>query len=322
MKLVVNASLGKAQLQRRLAELVGDQAIWVDEPEAAIGPLVQADALICPDHFIPKVVQTLRTGAPNLRWIQLTTAGYDHIKRHGAPKNVTVCNAGEAYAPAVATHAVALLLAVQRRIPNALAGQARREWRREFSSQVAVPASSTVAVIGFGPIGREVGRLLRGFGAHVVAVTRRGRLDPEADEVQPVTNLPGVLARADAIVIAASYDESTHHLIGAREFALCQPNAVLVNIARGGIVDPHALKSALRDGRIAGAGIDVTDPEPLPADDPLWDAPNLIITPHYAGACGPLAGERLADLVNDNLRRFMKGETLKHVVHLSDGTPQ
>ena len=185
-----------------------------------------------------------------------------------------------------------------------------------------MPASSTVAVIGFGPIGREIGRLLRAFGAHVVAVTRRGRPDPQADEVQPVTNLPAVLARADAIVIAASYDESTHHLIGAREFALCKPNAVLVNIARGGIVDPRALESALRDGRIAGAGIDVTDPEPLPADDPLWDAPNLIITPHYAGACGPLAGERLADLISANLRRFMKGETLQHVVDLADGRPQ
>jgi phosphoglycerate dehydrogenase-like enzyme len=320
MKLVVSAALGKAQIQKRLAESVGDRAVWVEEPDAAVGPLMQADALICPDHFIPKIVPALRTGAPNLRWIQLTTAGYDHIKRHGAPSRVVVCNAGEAYAPAVATHAVALLLALQRRIPIVLAAQARHEWSRGFTSQVAVPASSTVAVIGFGPIGREVGRLLRSFGAHVVAVTRRGRPDPLADEVQTVANLPGVLARADAIVIAASYDESTHQLIGAREFALCKPNAVLVNIARGGIVDPRALESALRDGRIAGAGIDVTEPEPLPVDDPLWDAPNLIITPHVAGACGPLAGERLAGLIDANLRRFMKGEALQHVVDLSGGT--
>ena len=89
-------------------------------------------------------------------------------------------------------------------------------------------------------------------------------------------------------MIAAPYDESTRRLIGEREFAACKKNAVLVNIARGGIVEPRALETALRTGVIAGAGIDVTDPEPLPPDDPLWDAPNLIITPHCAGACGPI----------------------------------
>ena len=117
-------------------------------------------------------------------------------------------------------------------------------------------------------------------------------------------------------MIAAPYDESTRHLLGDQEFAACKKNAILVNIARGGIVDPRALEAALRNGTISGAGIDVTDPEPLPQDDSLWDAPNLIITPHCAGACGPIAGERLADLAGDNLSRFMGGGPLLHVVAL------
>jgi len=315
MKVVVTASLGKAQLQKRLSDKIGNQAVWVDDAESAIGELASADALMCPDHFLSaKVANAVRSAAPALRWIQLLTAGYDHAKQHGVPKAVTLCNAGEAYAPAVATHAVTLLLAAQRRIPIALANQKAHAWDRAFTAQLTTPGSSTIAVIGFGPIGREIGRLLRAFGAHVVAVTRRGRPDLNADEVVRADGMPGVLARADAIVIAASYDDSTRHLIGGREFALCRKSAVLVNIARGGIVDSAALDAALRNGTIAAAAIDVTDPEPLPPDHPLWDAPNLVITPHCAGACGPVAGERLADLACGNLERFIAGRPLQHVV--------
>jgi phosphoglycerate dehydrogenase-like enzyme len=128
--------------------------------------------------------------------------------------------------------------------------------------------------------------------------------------------LRDLLPRADAIVIAAPYDETTRHLLGAPELAACKKTAVLVNVARGGIVEPRALEAALRSGAIAGAGLDVTDPEPLQPNDPLWDAPNLIITPHCAGAAGAASGERLADLVCANLARFMRGEKLQHVVTL------
>jgi len=317
MKVVLNASLGKAQLQKRFAEAIADQAVWVDDADGAIAELQSADALVCQDGFFSeKIAEAVRHGAPKLRWIQLTTAGYDHVKRHGVPPRITLCNAGEAYAPAVATHALALLLAAQRRVATALTQQQRHAWDRGFATQLTTPGSSTVVVIGFGPIGREIGRLVRAFGGRVIAVTRRGRRDPNADEVVPVARLHDVLPRVEAIVIAAPYDETTHHLIGEREFAACRKTAVLVNIARGGIVDPRALEAALRAGTIAGAAIDVTEPEPLPADDPLWNAPNLIITPHCAGACGPIAGERLADLACDNLARFIDGTPLMHVVAL------
>jgi phosphoglycerate dehydrogenase-like enzyme len=317
MKIVLNASLGKAQLQKRFAGQIADQAIWADDADAAIRELQSADALICPDHFYTeKIAEAVRRSSPNLRWIQLLTAGYDHAKRLGVPAHITVCNAGHAFAPAVALHAVALLLAVQRRIPAVLANQQRHAWDRAFTAQLTTPASSTIAVIGFGPIGREIGRLLRALGGRVIAITKRGLPDEHADEVVPVDDLLSLLPRADAIVIAAPYDESTRHLFGHEQFAACKKTAILVNIARGGIVDSRALEAALRNGIISGAGIDVTDPEPLPQDDTLWDAPNLIITPHCAGACGPVAGERLADLAGDNLSRFMDGRPLLHVVTL------
>jgi phosphoglycerate dehydrogenase-like enzyme len=179
-----------------------------------------------------------------------------------------------------------------------------------------MPAASTIVVVGLGPIGREIARILRAFGARVIGVTRRGLPDPSADEVVAAGALRDVLPRADAIVIAAPLDESTRNLIDARALAACRKTAVLVNVARGGIVEPRALETALRSFAIAGAGLDVTDPEPLPPNDPLWDAPNLIVSPHCAGASGAASGERLADLVCANLARFMRGEKLQHVVTL------
>jgi phosphoglycerate dehydrogenase-like enzyme len=271
--------------------------------------------LICPDNFYSaRLADAVRRDAPKLAFIQLLTAGYDHAKRQGVPAHVTLCNAGAAYAASVATHAIALLLALQRHIPTALANKTRHAWDRAFTPQLTMPAASTVIVIGLGPIGREIARVLRAFGARVIGVTRRGLPDAVTDEVMASSALHGALPRADAIVIAAPLDDSTRHLIDARALAACKKTAVLVNVARGGIVEPRALEVALRSGAIAGAGLDVTDPEPLPPNDPLWDAPNLIITPHCAGASGQASGERLADLVCANLARFMGGETLQHVV--------
>ena len=317
MKVLVTARLGEAELKRRLAAQVGDQVIWVADGDAMIPELASADVLICPDNFYStKLAEAVRRDAPKLALIQLLTAGFDHAKRQGVPAHVTLCNAGEAYASAVATHAITLLLALQRHIPTTLANQGRHAWDRAFTPQLTMPAASTIVVVGLGPIGREIARILRAFGARVIGVTRRGLPDPSADEVVAAGALRDVLPRADAIVIAAPLDESTRNLIDARALAACRKTAVLVNVARGGIVEPRALATALRSFAIAGAGLDVTDPEPLPPNDPLWDAPNLIVSPHCAGASGAASGERLADLVCANLARFMRGEKLQHVVTL------
>src|SRR5215475_647304 len=317
MKVLVSARLGEAEIKRRLAEQIGSQAIWVQDGDAMIPELPSAHVLICPDdYYSTKLAEAVRRDAPKLAFIQLLTAGFDHAKRQGVPPHVTLCNAGAAYAASVATHAMTLLLALQRQIPIVFANQARHAWDRAFTPQLTMPAATTVIVVGLGPIGREIARLMRAFGAVVIGVTRRGLPDASADEVVPASALRDVLPRADAIVIAAPYDETTRHLVGAPELAVCKKSVVLVNVARGGIVEPRALEAALRSGAIAGAGLDVTDPEPLPPNDPLWDAPNLIITPHCAGASGAASGERLADLVSGNLARFMRGEPLQHVVTL------
>src|SRR5262249_32643841 len=152
-----------------------------EDEDGAVRELATADAMICPDRLYSARIAEAVRGAPKMRWVQLLSAGYDTAQKHGVPANVTLCNAGEAYAPAVPTHALALRLAGPRHLPAALVNQPRHAWDREVSNGVTIPGGSTAAVIGFGPIGREIGRLLRAFGAHVIAVTRRGRPDEHAD---------------------------------------------------------------------------------------------------------------------------------------------
>jgi phosphoglycerate dehydrogenase-like enzyme len=213
-------------------------------------------------------------------------------------------------------HAVALMLAVQRRFPLMLANQLKGEWNRTMGLAMSSPAGATVAILGFGSIGQEIARLVRAFGTRVIALTRSAKPHALADESLPIGQLHQVLPRADAVVLALPLDGSTRHLIGAREFALCRSTAVLVNISRGAIVDTAALVEALQSGTIAGAGLDVTDPEPLPAGHALWTAPNLLISPHLAGAAGKAGFDRLADVAARNVQRFLAGEPLAHIVAL------
>src|SRR5262245_50322119 len=322
MRIVLWATYAKAELIGRLQPLLGENLEVVANLGGLEAAIADAEALICPDFvYGAQVAEAVRAGAKRLRWLQLLTQGYENSLAHGVPASVTVTNAGDAYSPAVAMHAVALLLAVQRRFPAMLANQIRGAWDRAMSTAMTSPAGTTVAICGFGSIGQEIARLVRAFGAKVVALTRRARPHALADESLPIGTLHAVLPRADAVVLALPLDASTRHLIGASELALFRKNAALVNISRGAIVDTAALVEALQAGTIAGAGLDVTDPEPLPSGHPLWSAPNLIISPHLAGATGQATFERLADVAARNVERFLAGEPLSHVVLGSDLLP-
>lgn len=293
-------------------------AVTVADSETALAPLLPgAELLLISDNlYSPETARVLRESAPKLAWIQLLSSGYDAVARHGVPPGVILTNAGDAYAPAVATHAIALLLALQRQLPALLGAQARGHWQHGLHAGNTIPHDRTIAVLGFGAIGSEIGRLLKQFGARIIAVTWSGRSCADADESLPASALRAVLPRADAVVIALAASEDSRHLIAAPELALMKSTAFLVNIARGYVVDNLALAEALRQGIIAGAGLDVTEPEPLPAEHPLWTAPNLIITPHMAGSGGMVVAERLAEIIGDNLARRLKGEPLLHQIAL------
>ena len=315
MRVVLWATYAKSELVGRLKPILSDDLTVVANPEELAASIADADALVCPDFlYDAQLADMVRERGKRLRWLQLLTQGFENTQAHGVPASITVTNAGDAYSPAVAMHAVALLLAVQRRFPLMLANQTKGEWNRSMSVAMISPAGATIAICGFGSIGQEIARLVRAFGARVVALTRSAKPHALADESLPIGQLHQVLPRADAVVLALPLDVSTRHLIGAREFALCRKTAVLVNISRGGIVDTAALVEALQSGAIAGAGLDVTDPEPLTAGHPLWAAPNLLISPHVAGAAGKAGFDRLADVAAGNMERFLAGEPLAHVV--------
>jgi phosphoglycerate dehydrogenase-like enzyme len=317
MAIVLWATYAAAEIETRLRQEAGESLVVVDGPERLIAALPEAEVLVCPDFVYRDAIPTaVREKAPRLKFIQLLTQGFDNARQGGVPDGVRVANAGNAYSPSVAVHAVAMVLALCRRFPATAESKARHAWDRAPSAAAIDLDGRLAVIVGFGGIGKEVARLLRPFGARIAAVTRSARPDPLADEVVPIGRLGEVLPRADVVVLALPLDEDTRHLIGAAELAACKTSAVLVNIARGGIVDSEALAKALHAGQILGAGLDVTDPEPLPADHALWDAPNLIITPHFAGACGPIGHQRLAAAAGDNVRRFLKGEPLEHVVSM------
>jgi phosphoglycerate dehydrogenase-like enzyme len=298
-----------------LAAQYGIASVAVEDAESMHRELADADALwTWPTFYDAELVALLERHAPRLRWVQLPTMGYDPVEAHGIPPGVTVTSAGDAYAPTVAEHAVAMLLALLRHIPAAVRNGLERRWDQSGARGIGTLHGATVAVVGFGNIGREVAVRLRGFGAGVIAVTRSGGADPLADESAKSADLSAVLARSDAVVLAVPLNAQTRHLIDAAALAALPPHAIVVNVARGGVVDHDALRTALAEGRLGGAGLDVTEPEPLPPDDALWSMPNVLITPHVAGYGGDVAPRRILGLIERNLGHFTAGRPLEATV--------
>jgi phosphoglycerate dehydrogenase-like enzyme len=317
LRVLLCASLGRAEIAAALGDMPDVSLTIAPDTDAVIGALAAHDVLMCPNPVYKQpLAAALGRPESRIRWLQLLTAGYDALAEYGLPERITLTGAGDAYAPAVATHAVALMLALERRLLDCAAMTAQGRWDRAMSPKMSIPFGGDVVIAGLGSIGSAIARMVRAMGARVVALTRSATPSPLADAVEPLSRRDAVLARADAVILALPLTPQTRHMIGAEQFALMKRTAVLVNIARGALIDTEALAAALGEGRIAGAGLDVTDPEPLPPGHALWRAPNLIITPHVAGSCGSLGGARLADVAVENLRRFSKGQALAHPITL------
>ncbi len=241
---------------------------------------------------------------PGVRWVQLPLAGVEAwIGDPVLTSGPLFTSARGAYAKAVAEHALALLLAGSRR----LAESARStSWNRPDTRMLT---GAGVVIIGAGGIGIELIRYLAPFDCRIIAVNRSGDPVDGADETLPVSRLDDACGRADYFVLAAPATPATNALIGADQLARMSPEAWIVNIARGSLIDTAALTTALAAGAIGGAALDVTEPEPLPADHPLWTEPRCLITSHSAN---PTAArlQALADRVAENMARYARGEQL------------
>jgi phosphoglycerate dehydrogenase-like enzyme len=255
--------------------------------------------------------------APNLKLVQSSSAGVDWVARvEGlAESDLVVANTRGAHAPSIAEHVFALLFALTRDIPQMVAWKQERHWGRvEAYRSLREIKDSTMGILGYGAIGRTIARRAQAFEMRVLAVDAQpGAGDGIVDEVWSTDRLPDLLSQSDVVVVAVPYTPETHHLIDAAALAEMRQDASLIVISRGGIVEEGALNAALRSGAIAGAGIDVTEVEPLGADSPLWDAPNLIITPHVAGASGPKE-RRCVEILRENLIRLAHGDELVNVI--------
>ena len=279
------------------------------------GPLEEAIGLV----FLSGDPAALPELPDRVRWVQLPSAGVEQWLEAGVVgSGPTFTSATGAFGLPVAEHALALMLAADKGLHRFARA---RTWDAGGRPEARALEGETVAIVGAGGIGRALIGLLEPFGAEVIAVTRRGRQIP--GPARPARTLPAdrvadALPDARHVVIAAPATSGTRHVIGARELEAMREDAWLVNVARGSLVDTDALVEALRSGTIAGAALDVTDPEPLPDGHPLWELGNALITPHVAT---PPEAERrhFAERVRENVRRLAAGEELLGVVDPEGG---
>ena len=260
------------------------------------------DFYVLPYSFEARHIE-LASRMPRLRVVQTLTAGYEHLSGK-VPAGVMLCNAAGVHDAATSELAVGLILARLRGIDDAARDVTAALWNHRTYRGLA---DARVLILGFGGVGQAVARRLAGFEVEVVPVAHSARTG-----VHGVTELPDLLPDADVVVIAVPLTEDTVRLVDAAFLARMRPGALLVNVARGRVVDTDALLAALNSGHVQAA-LDVTDPEPLPADHRLWSAPNLLITPHVGGntAAFPPRGRALAAA---QLRRYAAREPLANVI--------
>jgi phosphoglycerate dehydrogenase-like enzyme len=285
---------------------------------------VEIDVWI-PDPYLTRAQRIV----PHLKGVRLVLslmAGTEWIPGAMGP-HVTICNAQGAHNISTAEWTLSAILSTFKYLPLYLEVQRGGEWKRRFEASAHFEritgdtrphyppvmqeelTGRTVLLVGYGAIGKEIERMLAPFTVQMLRAARSARSNPP---VQPVTELDNLIPKAEVIVLILPANAETHHLIGPRQFALMNQGTLLVNAARGPIVDTDALVQALNSGRIRAA-IDVTDPEPLPTGHPLWSCPNLIITPHV-GASSTQFAPRAIKTAENELRRYIAGEPLRNVV--------
>jgi glyoxylate reductase len=279
--------------------------VWPERmpPDAAAlrSRLVDVEGLL--SLLTDRIDGDVLTAAPSLRVISNYAVGVDNIDLDAASaRGIPVGHTPDVLTEATADMTFALLLAAGRRLPEAIAAARSGDWVTwEPGEHLGVSVDgATLGIIGFGRIGQAVARRAGGFRMTVLHTGRDSGI-----------SLGELLERSDFVSVHAPLTPQTHHLIDAGALARMKPTAILVNTARGPLVDQAALARALSDGTIAGAALDVTDPEPLPASDPLYSAPNVIITPHV-GSATRFARERMADLAVDNLLAGLEGRPMPH----------
>jgi D-2-hydroxyacid dehydrogenase (NADP+) len=292
-----------------------------EEAQAGLASILAQTEVILSNPIVPADIVSR---APQLRWLQLTSAGVDRLLE--APvvqSHVKVTTASGIHAAPISEYILGAMIAFAKGFPRALRAQRDHAWQPFWPQELE---GKTAGIIGLGPIGRRAALLCRALGMRVLALRRSATQRAEGpaagvegvDELLPPSDLRYLLSESDYVVVAAPLTPESRGMIGEEELRVMKPSAVIINIARGPIIDEAALVGALKEGRIAGAALDVFDHEPLPPESGLWGLENVLLTPHISGGT-PRYMERAVELFCDNLRCYLAGEPLRNVVDPARG---
>jgi glyoxylate/hydroxypyruvate reductase A len=276
-----------------------------DLPDDLRAALARADVVF--SFLVPSHLPQL---APRLRWLHTPATGIDHLRGTGVlESDIRITTAGGLFAPVIAEHVLAAMLYFAKRLGHFERQRRERIWQM---TRVQTLANHTAGLVGVGNIGSHVAALAKSFGMRVIGTGRTitaGRAIPGVDRLLPRNQLPALLSQSDYVVVAVADTAETRQMIAAAELAAMAPEAVLINVARGTVIDEPALIAALQAKRIAGAALDVFAEEPLPADSPLWELSNVLLTPHVAANVEGYLARAIAQFA-ENLRRFLSGAPL------------
>jgi phosphoglycerate dehydrogenase-like enzyme len=258
--------------------------------------------------------------AKKLRWLQTAGAGVNGlITPEIAASDLIVTNASGIHAEPITEHMFGMLLMRTRRLAEAWDQQKTRRWKGyDFLDNLDMLLGKTLGILGVGAIGGQSARVGKAFGMRVIGLRRTKEPHPDVERMYGEEDRLDFFRESDVIMNSLPLTEKTHHAMGWDEFAVMKPSAIVLNTGRGGTIDTEALVAALREGRLAAALLDVTDPEPLPEDHPLWTMENVYITPHYSGG-HPGYNQRADRIFLENLRRYLAGEELMNVVDKQEG---
>ena len=343
---ILSARVRAEDLDRIREAAPGARIVNLSVEGLADGPIDDVEVLLR-GFLSSEAFDRLLARAPDLRWVHSATSGVERALTPSAlARDVVVTNARGVFTRPIAEHVLLMILAISRRLPQLLELQRERTWQPLEGRELR---DLTIGVVGYGSLGRAIASLATAFGSRVIALRRNpaagerpgGASEPSADAsderpahasgvddafaVEPRLDrvfgpgeLHAFLGEADVVVLAAPLTAETEDLIDEAALAAMKPSAWLVNVARGKLVDDNALVRALRENRLGGVALDTFRDEPLPASSPLWDLPNVIVTPHTSWSSGRVL-DRSIELFCDNLRRFRAGEPLRNVVDRSAG---
>ncbi len=316
MKVVLMLSVRFSSLPGLVKDFPDVTFEHVKSPEEMAASLPGAEILMITNRlYTPGIAKIVADAGKELRWIQFATSGIDKAIKNGLPGGIPVSNVSGIHGPVISEHAMHLLLGLARRTREVEQARIEGKWiRDEISPKIRTLDGATLVVVGQGSIGRAVARKAEVFGMHVIAVTRQGKPGNGVAETMGRERFAEALGRADAVVMCLPLTTETHHMLGAKEIGQMKAGAFVINVCRGWVIDQDALIEALNEGRIAGAGLDVVEEEPLAPDHALWRMDNVLISPHISGA-GSDRSDAVAEIFAANLRRYLAGEALEKVVY-------